>query len=214
MAFFIGVTFRRIAFGVFVFFPLSNVGSELASTGGTSPISRSPETSKGLDGLLSNTSLLPFRTIAGPFSPSAIGSSELCSSISFVFIEDYQVVFEPGCMVWREMAGTKSTMPNICCSRQALNPSSTDAIHLLLLSIPHHYNITNMSINWVELNQADGPLPIGQEKFMPPWLNPARLKISIPGPVEVDSVSNTANFIDLNAAGTVFLSDMRVRRFT
>jgi hypothetical protein len=71
-----------------------------------------------------------------------------------------------------------------------------------------------MSINWVELNQADGPLPIGQEKFMPPWLTPARLKISIPGPVEVDSVSNTANFIDLNAAGTVFLSDMRVRRFT
>ncbi|CAG8703615.1 14123_t:CDS:2 [Acaulospora colombiana] len=67
-----------------------------------------------------------------------------------------------------------------------------------------------MSINWVELNQADGPLPIGQERFMPPWLAGARFKISIPGPVEVDSVSNANNFIDLNATGTVFLSDMRL----
>jgi len=70
-----------------------------------------------------------------------------------------------------------------------------------------------MSINWVELTQANTPLPIGQERFLPVaragQMTKATLKISRPVPSSEGSQQRAA--LDMTASGTAFLSDMRVR---
>jgi hypothetical protein len=70
-----------------------------------------------------------------------------------------------------------------------------------------------MSINWVELTQANTPLPIGQERFLPVsragQLTRATLKISRPVASLEDSQQRAT--LDMTASGIAFLSDVRVR---
>jgi hypothetical protein len=69
-----------------------------------------------------------------------------------------------------------------------------------------------MSINWVELTQANTPLPIGQERFLPVsragQLTNATLKISRAVPSSPGSHQRAT--LDMTVTGTAFLSDMRV----
>jgi hypothetical protein len=74
-----------------------------------------------------------------------------------------------------------------------------------------------MSINWVELGPQKQPLPIGHERILPPSsgrLLEAKLKISSPISQTPRSEGHTVNGTELNAAGTAYLSDMRVSDFT
>jgi hypothetical protein len=74
-----------------------------------------------------------------------------------------------------------------------------------------------MSINWVELGPQKQPLPIGHERILPPSsgrLLEAKLKIWSPISQTPRSEGYTTNGTELNAAGTAYLSDIRVSTFT
>ncbi|KIM29588.1 hypothetical protein M408DRAFT_115953 [Serendipita vermifera MAFF 305830] len=68
-----------------------------------------------------------------------------------------------------------------------------------------------MSINWVELNPQRQPLPIGQERFIHgSRLLEAKAKISSPIPTQPRREGNASTGTEFGAAGTAYLSDMRL----